>query len=77
MTKKMPWQAPDMASLSSTEEAKERQKYLALRDAIEGGCWFSHVGAIGDMERSYAKRSGRGQNPDPNTTTSSTSKLEL
>lgn len=57
--KKLPWEAPVLGGLSSRDLEKEKAKEAALGDVIEGGCWFSHVGGIHDMEEDYAKRSGR------------------
>lgn len=70
MGKKMPWEAPDMATLTPDEIQKEKEKADAHGATIEGGCWFSHVGGIDDMEKSYGRRSrdrdeGSGTSPLP------------
>ncbi len=57
--KKLPWEAPDLGSVSSRDIEAEKAKEQAFGDMIEGGCWFSHVGGIHDMEEDYARRSGR------------------
>jgi hypothetical protein len=54
--KRMPWEAPELALSSYKDTQEEDKKSKAYRDTIEGGCWFSHVGGIHDMEESYAKR---------------------
>ncbi|MCB1680445.1 MAG: hypothetical protein H6858_05365 [Rhodospirillales bacterium] len=63
MAKKMPWEVPDMALPTAKDAEAEREKDRAFRDSIEGGCWFSHVGGIDEMEESYARRN-RGLSPE-------------
>ena len=57
MPKKMPWEAPDIASPTFREIQEEKEKDRAHGATIEGGCWFSHVGGIDKMEKSYGRRS--------------------
>lgn len=64
MAKKMPWEAPDTVGPTYREIQEERRKDRAFGDTIEGGCWFSHVGGIDEMEKSYGRRSRRFTN-DP------------
>lgn len=63
MGKRMPWEAPDIASLTPDEIQKEKEKADAHGATIEGGCWFSHVGGIDAMEKSYGRRSRERDQP--------------
>ena len=57
MSEKKSWSLPGMACLTFKEIQEETKKSKAYGATIEGGCWFSHVGGIGEMEDSYGRRS--------------------
>ncbi len=66
--KRLPWEMPDMAHINAKDIEAESKKEQAFGDTIEGGCWFSHVGGIDEMEKDYANRS-KEHNPDSDVNT--------
>ena len=52
MSNSRPWSIPRMATHAEIRAASERD-FADRRPVVEGGCFFSHVGGIDELEKAY------------------------